>query len=55
MNLYHLTTIDFDGNIKDEMRQSFNAFDCVEEWFFENEEASKTVKKLTVEFVRVAS
>ncbi len=54
MNLYQLTTTDFDDNETTELRQSFNAFDCVEEWFFENEEASKTVKKLTVEFVRVA-
>lgn len=55
MNKYHITTIDHDGNMQDEMRDSFSAFDAVEEWFFENEGKTDEVKKLTVEFVRRVS
>lgn len=55
MNKYHITTIDEGGEIKDEMRDSFSAFDAVEEWFFENEGSTEDVKKLTVEFVRRVS
>ena len=54
LNIYHVKVTTKDGDLKDDLKTSFNAFDAAEEWFYENESEVDNVQRLTVEFVRNA-
>jgi len=55
LNLYKITETHADGTAHTETRTSFNAYDCLEEYYFEREPNPEQVIKLSVEYVRVAS
>ncbi len=55
LNLYKITETHADGVTYTETRTSFNAYDCLEEYYFEHEPNPEQVIKLSVEYVRVAS
>lgn len=55
LNLYKITETHADGVTYTETRTSFNAYDALEEYYFENEPNPEQVIKLSVEYVRVAS
>lgn len=53
MNLYKINYVTKTEFGEDEII-SLGALDALEEWCFDNEELSKDVLKLSIEFVRVA-
>jgi len=57
LNLYKITETNADGTTKTDTRTSFNAYDALEEYWFDNQEKinAEQVIKLCAEFVRVAS
>lgn len=57
LKLYKITETHADGTVHTEKRTSFNAYDAVEEFWFDNEGRinAEQVIKLSVEYVRVAS
>ncbi len=57
LNLYKITETHADGTVHTETRTSFNAYDALEEFYFDNEDRidAEQVIKLSVEYVRVAS
>ncbi len=55
LNLYKITETHTDGTVHTETRTSFNAYDALEEYYFENEPDPEQVIKLSVEYVRAAS
>jgi hypothetical protein len=55
LKLYKITETHSDGTVYTETRTSFNAYDCLEEYYFENEPNPEQVIKLSVEYVRAAS
>lgn len=57
LNLYKITETHADGVTYTETRTSFNAYDALEEFYFDNEDRidAEQVIKLCAEFVRVAS
>lgn len=54
MNLYQINYTTRTGFTGAEIVTSLGALDALEEWCFDNEELSKDVLKLSIEFVRVA-
>lgn len=54
MNLYQIIYTTRDGYTGNDFIKSLGALDALEEWCFDNEELSKDVHKLSIEFVRVA-
>jgi hypothetical protein len=57
LNLYKITETHADGTVHTETRTSFNAYDCLEEYWFDNQEKinAEQVIKLSAEYVRAAS
>lgn len=57
LNLYKITETHVDGTTKTDTRTSFNAYDALEEFYFDNEGRidAEQVIKLSAEFVRNAS
>lgn len=57
LKLYKITETHTDGTTHTETRTSFNAYDAVEEYWFDNQERinADEVIKLSVECVRAAS
>ena len=55
LKLYKITETHTDGTTKTETRTSFNAYDALEEYYFENEPNPEQVIKLCVEYIRPAS
>jgi hypothetical protein len=55
LKLYKITETHADGTTHIETRTSFDAYDCLEEYYFENEPNPEQVIKLSVEYVRAAS
>ncbi len=57
LKLYKITETHTDGTVHTDTRTSFNAYDAVEEFWFDNEGRinAEQVIKLSVEYVRVAS
>jgi len=55
LNLYKITETHADGTTHIETRTSFDAYDALEEYYFENEPNPEQVIKLSVEYVRAAS
>lgn len=57
LNLYKITETHADGTTRTETRTSFNAYDALEEYWFDNQEKinAEQVTRLCAEYVRVAS
>lgn len=55
LKLYKITETHADGTTKTDTRTSFDAYDALEEYYFENEPNPEQVIKLSVEYVRAAS
>ncbi len=57
LNLYKITETNADGVTYTETRTSFDAYDALEEFWFDNQERinADEVIKLCVEYVRAAS